>query len=186
MSVLVEKGSQEYSEAHDLTEKCGLGLVVGEDAPTIARDVIVRQKNRGQDSAGESVYIGNRSVTESIETRVGLGFVPLVLNDTFVAALGESNLAITHARFATNGEGAQPRDEKNGAYHLSLAHNGEIPTVEQWYHNSRVFPNATSDSAKLAAYLAEQRSYHTNWQETFKKALADVDGAYSLVCLTEE
>ena len=100
---------------------------------------------------------------------------------------------IGHNRYATSAstsmENTQPFLIKSGKYSLSLAHNGNLPeenVAELRKLLKKAMPDTASDSAVLAQLLIEARLRYSTWQETFLQTLTFVQGAFSLLCITDE
>ena len=142
-------------------------------------------QHRGQESAGIAVTNGSEI---NIHTRMGL--VSQAFTDTDLALL-RGYIAIGHNRYSTTGSSkamnAQPIMAESNGLTIALAHNGNII-------NSRVLRDElqergchfhSSSDSEVIAYLI-LASPGQNWQERIEYAMARLQGAYSLVILTED
>jgi len=142
-------------------------------------------QHRGQESAGIAVTNGSEI---KIHTRMGL--VSQAFTDTDLALL-RGYIAIGHNRYSTTGSSkamnAQPIMAESNGLTIALAHNGNII-------NSRVLRDElqergchfhSSSDSEVIAYLI-LASPGQNWQERIEYAMARLQGAYSLVILTED
>lgn len=140
-------------------------------------------QHRGQESAGMAVTDG-----QNIKLHKGMGLVPdvfsgNVLNDlTGLASIG-------HVRYSTTGASeivnAQPLVFRHRRGMLGLAHNGNITNVnvlrEILYSHGAIF-QSTTDSEVLVNLIAHHSQHSV--ESGIKKAMIDIEGAYSLVVLT--
>jgi len=141
-------------------------------------------QHRGQESAGIAVTDGNEI---KIHTRMGL--VSQAFTETDLALL-QGYISIGHNRYSTTGSSrpmnAQPIIAKSEGLTIALAHNGNIinskllrdELQERGYHF-----HASSDSEVIANLILA--SPGQNWQEKIEYAMHRLQGAYSLVILTE-
>ncbi len=141
-------------------------------------------QHRGQESAGIAVTDGNEI---KIHTRMGL--VSQAFTETDLALL-KGNISIGHNRYSTTGSSrptnAQPIIAKSDGLTIALAHNGNIinskllrdELQERGFHF-----HTSSDSEVIANLLLA--SPGRNWQQKIAHAMSRLQGAYSLVILTE-
>jgi amidophosphoribosyltransferase len=141
-------------------------------------------QHRGQESAGIAVTNGSEI---KIHTRMGL--VSQAFTETDLALL-QGHIAIGHNRYSTTGSSkpmnAQPVMAQSSGLRIALAHNGNIinsktlrdELLERGYHF-----HTSSDSEVIANLILA--SPGQNWQEKLEYAMARLQGAYSLVVLTE-
>lgn len=141
-------------------------------------------QHRGQESAGIAVTDGNEI---KIHTRMGL--VSQAFTETDLALL-QGYISIGHNRYSTTGSSrpmnAQPIIAKSEGLTIALAHNGNIinskllrdELQERGYHF-----HTSSDSEVIANLILA--SPGQNWQEKIEYAMHRLQGAYSLVILTE-
>jgi amidophosphoribosyltransferase len=141
-------------------------------------------QHRGQESAGIAVTDGHEI---KIHTRMGL--VAQAFTETDLALL-KGYISIGHNRYSTTGSSrpmnAQPIVAKSEELTLALAHNGNIinskllrdELQERGYHF-----HTSIDSEVIANLILSSPSQ--NWQEKIEYAMRRLQGAYSLVILTE-
>jgi amidophosphoribosyltransferase len=142
-------------------------------------------QHRGQESAGIAVTDGNGI---KIHTRMGL--VSQAFTETDLALL-KGYISIGHNRYSTTGSSrptnAQPIMVKSGGLTIALAHNGNIinskllrdELQERGYHF-----HTSVDSEVIANLILA--SPGQNWQQKIEYAMHRLQGAYSLVILTED
>jgi len=142
-------------------------------------------QHRGQESAGIAVTDGNGI---KIHTRMGL--VSQAFTETDLALL-KGYISIGHNRYSTTGSSrptnAQPIIAKSEGLTIALAHNGNIinskllrdELQERGYHF-----HTSLDSEVIANLILA--SPGQNWQQKIEYAMHRLQGAYSLVILTED
>ena len=167
-------------------ESCG---VFGVYAPGInvaqtAFFALFALQHRGQESAGIAVTDGNE-----IKIHTCMGLVSQAFTETDLALL-QGYISIGHNRYSTTGSSrpmnAQPIIAKSEGLTIALAHNGNIinskllrdELQERGYHF-----HTSSDSEVIANLILA--SSGQNWQEKIEYAMHRLQGAYSLVILTE-
>jgi amidophosphoribosyltransferase len=141
-------------------------------------------QHRGQESAGIAVTAGNE-----IKIHTCMGLVSQAFTETNLALL-QGYISIGHNRYSTTGSSrpmnAQPILAKSDGLTIALAHNGNIinskllrdELQERGYHF-----HTSSDSEVIANLILA--SPGQNWQEKVEYAMHRLQGAYSLVILTE-
>jgi amidophosphoribosyltransferase len=141
-------------------------------------------QHRGQESAGIAVSDGN-----GIKIHTNMGLVSQAFTETDLALL-KGHISIGHNRYSTTGSNkpmnAQPIIAKSEDLTIALAHNGNIINCkllrdelqERGYHF-----HTSSDSEVIANLILA--SPGQNWQEKIEYAMHRLQGAYSLVILTE-
>jgi amidophosphoribosyltransferase len=141
-------------------------------------------QHRGQESAGIAVTAGNE-----IKIHTCMGLVSQAFTETNLALL-QGYISIGHNRYSTTGSSrpmnAQPILAKSDGLTIALAHNGNIinskllrdELQERGYHF-----HTSSDSEVIANLILT--SPGQNWQEKVEYAMHRLQGAYSLVILTE-
>jgi amidophosphoribosyltransferase len=142
-------------------------------------------QHRGQESAGIAVTDGHEI---KIHTRMGL--VSQAFTETDLALL-KGYISIGHNRYSTTGSSrptnAQPIMARSEGMTIALAHNGNIinskllrdELQERGYHF-----HTSSDSEVIANLVLSFPGQ--NWQERIEYAMHRLQGAYSLVILTED
>ena len=141
-------------------------------------------QHRGQESAGIAVTDDN-----GIKVHTRLGLVSQVFTETDLASL-TGYIGIGHNRYSTTGSSrptnAQPIVAKSDGLTIALAHNGNIinskllrdELQERGFHF-----HTSSDSEVIANLLLA--SPGRNWQQKIEHTMSRLQGAYSLVILTE-
>jgi amidophosphoribosyltransferase len=142
-------------------------------------------QHRGQESAGIAVTDGNEI---KVHTRMGL--VSQAFTETDLTLL-KGHISIGHNRYSTTGSSrptnAQPIIVKSEGLTIALAHNGNIinskllcdELQERGYHF-----HTSTDSEVIANLILA--SPGQNWQQKIGHAMHRLQGAYSLVILTED
>jgi amidophosphoribosyltransferase len=142
-------------------------------------------QHRGQESAGIAVTDGN-----GIKIHTCMGLVSQAFTETDLALL-TGDISIGHNRYSTTGSSrptnAQPIIAKSGEVTIALAHNGNIinskllrdELQERGYHF-----HTSVDSEVIANLILA--SPGQNWQQKIEYAMHRLQGAYSLVILTED
>ena len=141
-------------------------------------------QHRGQESAGIAVTDGSE-----IKIHTNMGLVSQVFTETDLSLL-TGYIGIGHNRYSTTGSSrptnAQPIIAKSDGLTIALAHNGNIinskllrdELQERGFHF-----HTSSDSEVIANLLLA--SPGRNWQQKIAHAMSRLQGAYSLVILTE-
>ena len=141
-------------------------------------------QHRGQESAGIAVTDGN-----GIKIHTCMGLVSQAFTETDLSLL-KGYISIGHNRYSTTGSNrpmnAQPIIAKSEGLTIALAHNGNIinskllrdELQERGYHF-----HTSTDSEVIANLILA--SPGLNWQEKIEYAMHRLQGAYSLVILTE-
>jgi len=141
-------------------------------------------QHRGQESAGIAVTDGNE-----IKIHTCMGLVSQAFTETNLALL-QGYISIGHNRYSTTGSSrpmnAQPIIAKSDGFTIALAHNGNIINAkllrdelqERGYHF-----HTSSDSEVIANLILA--SPGQNWHGKIEYAMHRLQGAYSLVILTE-
>ena len=141
-------------------------------------------QHRGQESAGIAVADGN-----GIKVHTRMGLVSQAFTETDLALL-QGYISIGHNRYSTTGSSkpmnAQPIIAKSEGLTIALAHNGNIINSkllrDELQERGYQF-NASNDSEVIANLILA--SPGQNWQEKTEHAMYRLQGAYSLVILTE-
>jgi len=142
-------------------------------------------QHRGQESAGIAVTDGNGI---KVHTKMGLVSQAFTENDL---ALLKGHIGIGHNRYSTTGSSrpanAQPIIAKSDGLTLALAHNGNITNAELLHDEleGRGYHLHTGTDSEVIANLV-LASPGQNWQERIEHAMHRLQGAYSLVILTED
>ncbi len=167
-------------------EACGIfGIYApGLDAARLTYYGLYALQHRGQESAGIAVSDGKR-----INCRRGMGLVSEVFTEALLEKM-RGPLAIGHVRYSTTGgstiENAQPLVFHYQEGMLALGHNGNLTNYtalrKKLAEAGAVF-QSTTDSELIVSILA--RTCKNNLAEAILKTMAEIQGAYSLVVMTE-
>ena len=175
------------TNTHDkLHEECGVFGVwaPGEDVARLTYFGLYALQHRGQESAGIATTDGTRLM---LRTRMGL--VATAFDEESLTPL-TGHAAIGHTRYSTTGSSrlcnAQPMHfEHPQLGWMALAHNGNITNaapLRAELEAQGVQFETTSDSEVLGRLVAA--SPGGSWVTKFRRAMARLKGAYSLVVLT--
>lgn len=168
-------------------EECGIfGLYgPGLDVARLTYYGLFALQHRGQESAGIAVSTG-----DGIEVYKGMGLVAEVFNQTILRKL-KGNLAIGHVRYSTTGSSslanAQPLVARVRQGMIAVAHNGNLTNAcslrQKLSAEGSVF-QTTTDSEVILNLLA--RSQNCSLPEALLKCMEEIQGAYSLVVMSED
>jgi amidophosphoribosyltransferase len=175
------------AEADTLREECGVfGVFGSSDAAALTALGLHALQHRGQEACGIVSFDGHRFHTER-----RLGLVGDGLNEQSVIDRLQGDVALGHVRYSTTGETAlrnvQPlfADLHSGGF--AVAHNGNITnalTLREELIRSGAICQSTSDTEVILHLMA--RSQRPRIIERFIDGLRQLEGAYALVCLTDE
>ncbi|WP_373488859.1 amidophosphoribosyltransferase [Blastomonas sp.] len=169
-----------------LREECGVFGVAGAiDAAAMVALGLHALQHRGQEAAGISSFDGT-----TFHDHKALGLVAGNFDSEEIMRLLKGEWAIGHVRYATTGETAlrnvQPLYAELASGGFAIAHNGNISNAVKLRHDlvrSGSIFQSTSDTETIIHLVATSR-YRT-LLDKFIDALKQVEGAYSLICLTE-
>jgi amidophosphoribosyltransferase len=170
-----------------LREECGVFGIWGADtAAAVAALGLHALQHRGQEAAGITSRQGRRFHSHRGMGRVGDIFAG---GSNAVAQL-PGDAAIGHVRYATTGETAlrnvQPLFADLALGRFAVAHNGNISNAMslrgELNRRGSIF-QSTSDTEVIIHLVAT--STYRDLLDRFIDALRRVEGAYSLVCLTD-
>jgi amidophosphoribosyltransferase len=178
-----------YSKYGDdrLREECGVFGVFGHpDAGALTALGLHALQHRGQEAAGIVTYDGQQFHSERHLGHVGDNF-----NEAAVIGRLKGALAVGHNRYSTTGEpslkNVQPlyADIDTGGF--AVAHNGNLTNAltlrRELISSGAIFPS-TSDTEVILHLLS--RSKKRRVVDRFIEALRQIEGAYALVCLTND
>ena len=174
-------------DADRLREECGVfGIFGHEDAAAITALGLHALQHRGQEAAGIVACDGQRFHSER---RLGLVGDHFSSPDTIARLPGRS--AIGHVRYATTGatvfRNVQPLFAELDAGGFAVAHNGNLTnglSVRRDLIRDGAICQSTSDTEVILHLVA--RSRKPRFVERFIEALRQIEGAYSLVGLTNK
>ncbi len=174
-------------DADRLREECGVfGIFGHEDAAAITALGLHALQHRGQEAAGIVAFDGQRFHSER---RLGLVGDHFSSTETIARLPGRS--AIGHVRYATTGatvfRNVQPLFAELDAGGFAVAHNGNLTnglSVRRDLIRDGAICQSTSDTEVILHLVA--RSRKPRFVERFIDALRQIEGAYSLVGLTNK
>jgi len=168
-------------------EECAVfGIYGAEEASAHTTLGLHALQHRGQEATGIVSFDGKR-----FHAQRGVGEVGTVLNREDVIARLVGHAAIGHNRYATTGEGAvhniQPLFAEFAFGGFAIAHNGNL-TNAQALHDRLVqggsLFQSTTDTEVIVHLIA--RSVRNTLVDRLVDALHQVEGAYSLVALSQK
>ncbi len=169
-----------------LREECGVFGVFGHiEAANLTYLGLHGLQHRGQESAGIVSSDGAR-----LHLRVGMGQVTDVIDQACLASL-PGRAAAGHVRYSTAGESglmnAQPMRVTCHDREIAVCHNGNLVNAQALRKSldarGAIF-SSTSDTEVILHLIA--RSDSETLEGAITEALAQVQGAYSLVFLTKD
>jgi amidophosphoribosyltransferase len=178
----------ETSDDEDkLREECGVFGVCGpESASAVVALGLHALQHRGQEAAGISSFDG-----EEFHSLRAMGHVAGNFDNDTAIALLKGTMACGHVRYSTTGDASlrnvQPLFADLASGGFAIAHNGNISnamTVKKELVRKGAIFQSTSDT-EVIIHLVATSSYRT-LLDRFIDALKQVEGAYSLICMTPE
>ncbi len=175
------------AEDDRLREECGVfGVFGNEDAAALTALGLHALQHRGQEAAGIVTYDGQHFHSER-----RLGLVGDNFNKVDVIGRLRGHIALGHVRYSTTGDtilrNVQPLFADLDTGGIALAHNGNLTnalTLRRDLISSGAICQSTSDSEVILHLMA--RSQRGRTVERFVEALRQIQGAYALVCLTND
>jgi amidophosphoribosyltransferase len=170
-----------------LREECGVfGIWGAETASAVVALGLHALQHRGQEAAGITSFDGR-----VFHAHRGMGHVAGNFDKDEVIRRLAGTAAIGHVRYSTTGETAlrnvQPLFAELSSGGFAVAHNGNISNAlkvrRELNRRGSIF-QSTSDT-EVIIHLVATSTYRT-LLDRFIDALKQVEGAYSLVCLTGE
>ncbi len=170
-----------------LREQCGVfGIFNHPDAAAIVALGLHALQHRGQEAAGIVAYDGVRFHSERRQGLVGDHFSSGATIDRL-----PGRAAIGHVRYSTTGEtvlrNVQPLFAELEAGGLAVAHNGNLTnglTLRRELIRGGAICQSTTDTEVVLLLAA--RSRRPRIVDRFVEALAEIEGAYALVALTNK
>ena len=170
----------------ELKEECGIFGIFGHpEAAKLTYFGLYALQHRGEESAGIVISDGN-----FVREHKGMGLVPEVFNEQQLARL-QGNMAIGHVRYSTTGssmlKNAQPFLVSHGGMALAIAHNGNLTnahTLRRDLEKRGAIFQSTMDSEIFIHLIAH--ALENGLESALTKALSQVQGAYSMVLLTQD
>jgi len=167
-------------------EECAIFAIYGHpEAAKLAYLGLYALQHRGQESAGICTSDGAR-----VRCRKGMGAVADVFTEPIIADL-VGDAAIGHTRYSTAGSSAylnaQPFTVECNKGHISVAHNGNLTNAIELRREldaaGSIF-QATSDTEVILHLIA--RSRERTLPDALREALLQIEGAYSLLVLSDD
>ncbi len=167
-------------------DKCGIfGLFGNRNAAKLAYFGLYALQHRGQESAGIVTCDNGK-----INIHKGMGQVPDIFNREEVFAELKGSHAIGHTRYSTTGASSQiniqPLIMTNHTGNLAVGHNGNLTNAvelrKKLEAEGSIF-QTTSDTEVILHLIAKSKK--RTYVSRIAEALSQVQGAYSLVFLTE-
>jgi amidophosphoribosyltransferase len=170
-----------------LHEECGIfGIWDADTAAAMVALGLHALQHRGQEAAGITSWDGRQ-----FHTHRAMGHVAGNFDKPDIIDMLPGRVACGHVRYSTTGETAlrnvQPLFAELASGGFAVAHNGNISNAAKLrralIHRGSIF-QSTSDTETII-HLVATSSYRT-LLDKFIDALKQLEGAYSLVCLTPE
>lgn len=168
-------------------ESCGIFGVYApkEDVARLTFFALFALQHRGQESSGIATADGQK-----LEVYARMGLVSQVFNEEALSQL-TGHIAIGHNRYSTKGSSriinAQPFLVGKGSSTLAISHNGNIVNTEHLYEElaEQGFTFKSSTDSEVIANLIISSS-EKDWVDKIRYAMRRLQGAYSLVLLTND
>ena len=167
-------------------EECGVFAVYGnEDAARVTFFGLFALQHRGQESAGINTADGCH-----VYGHKGMGLASEVFHEDIFSKL-PGHLAIGHVRYSTTGSSiisnAQPFLVHHAGEHYALGHNGNLINAHalraELEEKGSIF-QSTMDSEVIFHLMAHYLK--DGFEDALTRALAHVEGSYSIVMLTKD
>lgn len=170
-----------------LHEECGVVGILGDpEAANLAYLALFAQQHRGQEGCGIVTW---DSVTKKVHDHKSFGLVADSFDRETVARL-KGDAAIGHVRYSTQGgrliQNVQPFHFRTAHGTVAIAHNGNLTNgtlIRKDLEASGSVFQSTSDTEVFVHLIA--RAAEATVLERIVASLKKVNGAYSLVILTE-
>ena len=174
-------------EGDRLREECGVfGIFNHPDAAAITALGLHALQHRGQEAAGIVSYDGKRFHSERRMGLVGDNFSRREVIDRL-----PGQMAVGHVRYSTTGEtiirNVQPLFAELDAGGFAIGHNGNLTnglTLRRQLVREGAMMQSTTDTEVNLHLVA--RSHKPRFTDRFVEALRTIEGAYSLVGLTNK
>jgi len=169
----------------NLHESCGVfgAFAPNEDVARLTFFALFALQHRGQESAGIATTDGKR-----LQLYARMGLVSQVFSEESLSHLS-GHIAIGHNRYSTRGSSqvrnVQPIKVTKGSNTIALAHNGNIVNAENLYKelSDQGYSFHTSTDTEVIANLILS-SHEKDWVNKIRYAMRRLQGAYSLVMMT--
>ncbi len=175
----------------NLHEECGVfGIISPEpcDVSGITYYGLYALQHRGQESCG--IVVCNDGLFESHKD---LGLVSQVFTKETLARFSKGTMAVGHVRYGTTGASnranCQPLEVNHQKGRMALAHNGNLTNARELRDElelSGAIFHTTSDTETICYIVTKERLSSASIEEAIRKAMARIEGAYSLVLLSPQ
>lgn len=170
-----------------LREECGVfGVYNHPDAAALTAIGLHALQHRGQEAAGIVAYDGKRFHSER-----RLGLVGDTFSDSRVIERLPGHVAVGHVRYSTTGEtllrNVQPLFAEIEGGGFAVGHNGNLTngiTLRRQLVREGAIMQSTTDTEAILHLVA--RSRKPRFMDRFTDALRALEGAYSLVAVTNK
>lgn len=180
--------SFDFYKSEGLHEECGIFGVYGKGDITPAYacyNGLLALQHRGQESCG--IAVNDCGV---ISCHKDMGLVSEVFNNKILDSL-KGQIAISHVRYSTAGgsvrENSQPLVMRYVKGVISIAHNGNLTNAvevrRELERRGAIFQTAI-DSEVIAYVIARERIKSHSIEEAVRRAMYQIDGAYSLLVMS--
>ncbi len=168
------------------THECGVcGVFNHQDSAKLTYFGLYALQHRGQESAGIVTSNGTR-----VAMYKNMGLVPEIFSEEILQGL-QGHLSVGHVRYSTTGASnitnAQPLMVTHKGTTLAVAHNGNlvnsISLRNAMEEQGSIF-QTTMDSEVVLHLMA--RSTHLGLETALKNTFTSLQGAYSLLLMTEK
>ena len=171
----------------NLHENCGVFGVYcpGEDVARLTFFALFALQHRGQESAGIATSDGKK-----IQFYGDMGLVSQVFDENSLGQL-TGHIAIGHNRYSTTGSSRriniQPLLLGNGTDNVAIAHNGNIVNSKHLFQElcEKGYTFRTSTDTEVIGNLIISAP-SIDWIEKIRYAMRRLQGAYSMVLLTND
>jgi amidophosphoribosyltransferase len=170
-----------------LREECGVfGIAASPDAAAHTALGLHALQHRGQEAGGIVSFDGTQFYSHR-----ALGLISDNFSSAQIMERLKGHSAVGHTRYSTTGEtllrNVQPLFAEFSFGGLAIAHNGNLTNAmklrKELIEMGSLF-QATSDTEVIIHLMARSRA--ASVEERLIDALRQIEGAYSLVCLTNE
>lgn len=177
-------------EAMGVHEECGVFGVMGTEKENVAGIVyygLYALQHRGQESCG--IVVNDDGVFSSCKD---LGLVSEVFSKDILTRFPVGKMAVGHVRYGTTGgntrSNCQPVEVNHQKGKMALAHNGNLSNAlelrDKLELSGAIF-HTTSDTETIAYVITRERLMTPSIEEAVSNAMNLLEGAYSLVLLSE-
>lgn len=173
----------------NLHEECGVFGIYSPEPADLASSVyygLYALQHRGQESCG--IVVNDDGVFYSHKD---LGLVSEAFTKDVMAHYPSGHIAVGHVRYGTTGGNNQANCQPIQVNHLkgklALAHNGNLSNacaLRQRLELSGAIFHTTSDTETIAYVITRERIAAPSIQEAVSRAMAWLEGAYSLVMMS--